>query len=280
MDGSGGGREGGGWVFAVVCTTDAHAPILPVQNVRHCHPECGHSASQRGVHGGWLRADVPGEFPRPLPAHRCHHRAPMPEPCPQGGHADFHHAQVCWLACIGHAFARPQSVRVGSAYLCSVVPMPIPPSRLVGNVFPVEKDPLLWPEMFRSSRRWKAYALSKFATALLALHLNEQAGVSAVAVHPGAVRTQMADGVASPRKRKFLFFLKRMLIEPEQAAQNVLFCVENTLDNPCAEYRHAGRLHKFPPAVCKRRNLDALVRMSRTLVVPFRSQQLQSHRES
>jgi len=87
--------------------------------------------------------------------------------------------------------------------------------KLVGPLFPVEKEPAKWAPMFASSRRWRAYALSKFATALLAQHLNQQPGVRAVAVHPGAVRTQMAQSVSlSPRKRKFLFFLKRLMIEP------------------------------------------------------------------
>lgn len=68
--------------------------------------------------------------------------------------------------------------------------------------------------MFDGARRWRAYALSKFATALLARHLNGRQGVRAVAVHPGAVRTQMAQGVGTARTRKFLFFFKHMLIEP------------------------------------------------------------------
>uniref|UniRef100_A0A915M8J8 Uncharacterized protein n=1 Tax=Meloidogyne javanica TaxID=6303 RepID=A0A915M8J8_MELJA len=88
--------------------------------------------------------------------------------------------------------------------------------RLVGNIFPLEKNVEKWPEMFQNAKRWKAYALSKFATAMLAQHLNTFYGdsVKAFAVHPGAVRTQMSDNVCHKGTRKMLFFLRRLLIEP------------------------------------------------------------------
>uniref|UniRef100_A0A183C3E9 SDR family NAD(P)-dependent oxidoreductase n=1 Tax=Globodera pallida TaxID=36090 RepID=A0A183C3E9_GLOPA len=142
--------------------------------------------------------------------------------------------------------------------------------RLCGNLFSIEKDPSKWGRMFAGARRWKAYALSKFATALLAQHLNTRAGVTAFAVHPGAVKTQMADGVGSKSTRKLLFFFKHMLIEPEAAAENVVFCVLNDLNTN--EYRHGDRSQKFFSAACKTRNVDALVRLALQLTAPLRAQ--------
>ena len=141
----------------------------------------------------------------------------------------------------------------------------------MGNLYAVEKNPAeeCWEKMFREAKRWKAYALSKFAVTLLAQHLNEQKGVRAVAVHPGNVRTQMADAVGKPKMRKFLFFLKNILIEPEVAAENVCFCVERDLSE--FEYRHADRVQKLTPAVLKPRNKEALIRMSKQMTEKFRS---------
>nr|CAD2196819.1 unnamed protein product [Meloidogyne enterolobii] len=97
--------------------------------------------------------------------------------------------------------------------------------RLVGNIFPLEKNVEKWPEMFQNAKRWKAYALSKFATAMLAHHLNTFYGdsVKAFAVHPGAVRTQMSDNVCHKGTRKMLFFLRRLLIEPVSKQKKIFF---------------------------------------------------------
>ncbi|KAL3108463.1 hypothetical protein niasHT_015385 [Heterodera trifolii] len=141
--------------------------------------------------------------------------------------------------------------------------------RLCGNLFSIEKDPSKWERMFDGARRWRAYALSKFATALLAQHLNTREGVKAFAVHPGAVKTHMADSVGSKLTRKLLFFLKHMLIEPETAAENVVFCVLHDLGTN--QYRNADRANKLASSARKARNVDALVRLAHQMSVPFRA---------
>lgn len=115
--------------------------------------------------------------------------------------------------------------------------------RLVGPVFPVEKEPAKWGQMFGEARRWKAYALSKFATALLAQHLASEGQqrhgglVSAIAVHPGAVRTHMADcAVANPRTRKFLFFLKRIIISPVKFILFLFYCLFSSSSTPIPQF--------------------------------------------
>lgn len=67
--------------------------------------------------------------------------------------------------------------------------------------------------MFNKNKnnQWRAYAMSKFATALLACSLNKIEGVKAVSVHPGAVRTGMSDKV-SPKLRVKLEFLRKYLL--------------------------------------------------------------------
>lgn len=61
------------------------------------------------------------------------------------------------------------------------------------------------------SNQWKAYAMSKFATALLASNLNKLEGVEAVAVHPGAVKTGMTDKI-NPKLRIKLNFIRKHLL--------------------------------------------------------------------
>lgn len=126
---------------------------------------------------------------------------------------------------IAHQRAKMRPLRVVS--LTSVM------HRLVGPVFPVEKEPTKWEQMFGEAKRWKAYALSKFATALLAQYLanneqnKDQKLISAIAVHPGAVRTQMADCAGiNPRIKKFLFFLKRIMIQPVRIFKGHCFFLE------------------------------------------------------
>uniref|UniRef100_A0A183CRS6 DHR-2 domain-containing protein n=1 Tax=Globodera pallida TaxID=36090 RepID=A0A183CRS6_GLOPA len=108
----------------------------------------------------------------------------------------------------------------------------------------------------------------KFAMALLAQHLNTREGVKAFAVHPGAVKTQMAEAVGSKTSRKFLFFLKHMLIKPETAAENVMFCVQK--DMGLNEYRHGDRVQKFTSA-CNTRNVHALVQLALQMTASFRT---------
>ncbi|KAF7636339.1 hypothetical protein Mgra_00004325 [Meloidogyne graminicola] len=124
--------------------------------------------------------------------------------------------------------------------------------------------------MFQNARRWKAYALSKFGTAILAQYLNNAYGnsVTAFAVHPGAVKTQMADSVGNKGIRKMLFFLRRLLIKPEDAAKNVLFCVDNNLKN--GEYKHANQIKKFPASARKQKNINALIETSRRLIGEYK----------
>uniref|UniRef100_A0A1I8BL34 Uncharacterized protein n=1 Tax=Meloidogyne hapla TaxID=6305 RepID=A0A1I8BL34_MELHA len=143
--------------------------------------------------------------------------------------------------------------------------------RFVGNIFPLKKNIEKWPEMFQNAKGWKAYALSKFATAILAQHLNTSFGssVKAFAVHPGAVRTQMAENFGHKKTRKMLFFLRHLLIEPDVAAKNVLFCVDNNLKN--GQYKHADCIKKFPAVVRKQKNIEGLVKTSRILIEKFRA---------
>jgi len=63
----------------------------------------------------------------------------------------------------------------------------------------------------------------------------------------------------------------------EVAAQNVLRCLnfdDNNGKQPMVapgQYMHQNKVKKCPAAVCKPRNLDALVRMSRQLTPPFQT---------
>ncbi|KAL3123464.1 hypothetical protein niasHT_004636 [Heterodera trifolii] len=138
--------------------------------------------------------------------------------------------------------------------------------RFCGKIIPVKKDPSQWGPMFEGARRWKAYALSKFAMALLAQHLNTREGVKAFTVHPGTVKTQMAEAVGSKTFRKCLFFLKCILIKPETAAENVLFCVHN--DMGPNEYRYGNRVKKLSVLACNKNNADALIRLALQMIVP------------
>lgn len=53
-------------------------------------------------------------------------------------------------------------------------------------MFSVKKDDEKWMKMFECHKsQWKSYAMSKFATAMMAMNLNKVENVTAVTVHPG-----------------------------------------------------------------------------------------------
>lgn len=64
-----------------------------------------------------------------------------------------------------------------------------------------------------NGKKWKAYSMSKFATAMMAINFGRIGGVSAVAVHPGAVQTQMTQKL-SQRTQKYGKIFKGILISP------------------------------------------------------------------
>uniref|UniRef100_A0A1I8BCQ4 SDR family NAD(P)-dependent oxidoreductase n=1 Tax=Meloidogyne hapla TaxID=6305 RepID=A0A1I8BCQ4_MELHA len=139
--------------------------------------------------------------------------------------------------------------------------------RFIGNIFPLEKEADKWLEMFQTAKSWKAYALSKFATAMLSHYLNSLEGVSSVTIHPGNVRTQMSDGLVNQKLRKFLFFLRRILIEPEEAALNVINCAEQNIES--GMYWNVNKKRKLPKSVTKQKNLEAFIKMSREIINDF-----------
>ncbi|CEF59403.1 Short-chain dehydrogenase/reductase SDR family and Glucose/ribitol dehydrogenase family and NAD(P)-binding domain-containing protein [Strongyloides ratti] len=84
-------------------------------------------------------------------------------------------------------------------------------------------------ENTQSSRykSWNYYAVSKAATAMLAYNLNNNDNIFAISVHPGCVRTSMTTNFAK-KVPKYLNFLRKFLITPEQASLNVASAIDKT----------------------------------------------------
>ncbi|KAH7721890.1 Retinol dehydrogenase 12 [Aphelenchoides avenae] len=157
---------------------------------------------------------------------------------------------------LGH---RDQTRKVKVVTLTSVM------HRLCGSVFPINF------EKFECSKRnqWRSYASSKFATAVMALNLNKLHNVTAVTVHPGAVRTNMTNNISN-RTRKYLTFLKSLLISAEDAAQNVVGCMENPQPmSALGLYQHAGKVNKLSKSVRRPANGEALEKMTQGLLQQF-----------
>uniref|UniRef100_A0AAF5DS51 Galectin domain-containing protein n=1 Tax=Strongyloides stercoralis TaxID=6248 RepID=A0AAF5DS51_STRER len=76
-------------------------------------------------------------------------------------------------------------------------------------------------------KSWNYYAVSKAATAMLAYNLNNIENIFAISVHPGCVRTSMTTN-CSIKIPKYLTFLKKFLITPEQASLNVASAIDKT----------------------------------------------------
>uniref|UniRef100_A0A0N5A3G7 NAD(P)-binding protein n=1 Tax=Parastrongyloides trichosuri TaxID=131310 RepID=A0A0N5A3G7_PARTI len=73
----------------------------------------------------------------------------------------------------------------------------------------------------------KYYAISKAANAMLAHHLNSIENVYAISVHPGIVRTSMTKNFSN-RSPKFLSFIKRCFITPQEASFHVSAALDKT----------------------------------------------------
>lgn len=126
------------------------------------------------------------------------------------------------------------------------------------------------------SNQWKAYSMSKFATALLASNLNKLEGVEAVAVHPGAVKTEMTDKINSKLRIKLNFIQKHLLSAvnnnliiirikiQEIAGKHVVYCVENEIKPD--KYRNVDKTCKLNKKVLKESNLYALEKLTKQLL--------------
>uniref|UniRef100_A0A0N5CH18 SDR family NAD(P)-dependent oxidoreductase n=1 Tax=Strongyloides papillosus TaxID=174720 RepID=A0A0N5CH18_STREA len=76
-------------------------------------------------------------------------------------------------------------------------------------------------------KKWRYYAVSKAATAMFAYNLNHTENISAISVHPGCVRTSMTLNFLQ-KVPKYLNFLRKFLITPEQASLNVSSAIDKT----------------------------------------------------
>ena len=97
----------------------------------------------------------------------------------------------------------------------------------------VPKKDTKWLSMFNDTTNYlKAYALSKFAMALLAQSFNQQ-GVKAASVHPGIVPTSIVTNSVSKISKVSQMLIKcamkNRFISAGQAAENVVYCVENVI---------------------------------------------------
>lgn len=140
---------------------------------------------------------------------------------------------------------------------------------MCGSVFGIKKEPTKWEQMFNpaeSNAKWRTYALSKFATAMMAINLNKLPNVTACCVHPGAVRTSMTQNI-SPSTRKYLGVLKGMLISPEEAAENVVKCIET--EYLPGQYQNAKKIGKLSKAVRDERYCLALSMLSEKLLKDY-----------
>lgn len=130
----------------------------------------------------------------------------------------------------------------------------------------MKKDSNKWAEMFSNTedgKKWKAYAMSKFATAMMSINLAEEPFVSAVAVHPGAVRTEMTHKI-SQKTRKYTKIFKGMLIDAEEAAKNVVKCVDG--EYLPGQYQNAKKVGKLSRAVRSSVYCKYLEEMSKELL--------------
>uniref|UniRef100_A0A914C7W5 Uncharacterized protein n=1 Tax=Acrobeloides nanus TaxID=290746 RepID=A0A914C7W5_9BILA len=141
--------------------------------------------------------------------------------------------------------------------------------RLCGTLYGVKKTSDKWQKMFsdtENGKKWKAYAMSKFATAMMSVNLSQLPGVTAVAVHPGAVRTEMTCKI-SQKTQKYGKIFKGMLISPEEAAENVFNCVEREYQT--GQYQNAKKVSKLSKSVRNEQYCKSLEILSHQLLEKY-----------
>lgn len=85
----------------------------------------------------------------------------------------------------------------------------------------------------------------------------------------GAVRTQMTNNISN-RTRKYLAFLKSLLISAEDAAQNVVSSMENPQPlTALGLYQHANKISKLSKTVRSEKNLLALEKLTSSILMQY-----------
>lgn len=121
-----------------------------------------------------------------------------------------------------------------------------------------------WLPFINSTKRpGKAYALSKLCIALLTQSLNEQ-DVEAVSVHPGIIPTSMLINAVGRVSKVLVKKLNNKLTSVHEAAENVIFCVENEI--PEGKYYSAGKITSLNKMARNPQNIQNLEQMNKEIM--------------